>query len=32
MNLLIAFGMGVALCIIGYFVFKKLEKKFAEEL
>ena len=31
-NLLIAFGMGVALCIIGYFVFKKLEKKFAEEL
>jgi len=31
-GLLIAFVMGVVLCVIGYFVFKKLEKRFAEEL
>lgn len=31
-NLLIALAMGVGLCLIGYFVFKKLEKRFAEEL
>lgn len=31
-DLLIALGMGIVLCIIGYFVFKKLEKRFAEEL
>lgn len=31
-GLLIAFGMGVVLCIAGYFIFKKLEKRFAEEL
>ena len=30
-NLLIALVMGVGLCIVGYFVFKKLEKRFAEE-
>lgn len=24
--------MGVFLCIIGYFIFKKLERRFAEEL
>ena len=31
-ELLIAFIMGIVLCVAGYFVFKKLEKKFAEEL
>lgn len=31
-GLLIALGMGIVLCIVGYFVFKKLEKRFAEEL
>ena len=31
-GLLIAFSMGVVLCIAGYFIFKKLEKRFAEEL
>ena len=31
-GLLIAFIMGIVLCIVGYFVFKKLEKRFAEEL
>ena len=31
-GLLIALVMGIVLCVIGYFVFKKLEKKFAEEL
>lgn len=31
-GLLIAFGMGVVLCIAGYFIFKKLERRFAEEL
>lgn len=31
-NLLIAFGMGVILCVIGYAIFKKLQKGFAEEL
>lgn len=30
-SLLIALAMGIALCIVGYFVFKKLEKRFAEE-
>ena len=30
-NLLIALVMGVGLCVVGYFVFKKLEKRFAEE-
>ena len=31
-ELLIAFIMGIILCVVGYFVFKKLEKRFAEEL
>lgn len=31
-GLLIAFGMGIVLCIAGYFIFKKLERRFAEEL
>lgn len=31
-GLLIAFSMGIVLCVIGYITFKKLEKKFAEEL
>lgn len=31
-GILIALGMGIVLCIVGYFVFKKLEKRFAEEL
>lgn len=31
-GLLVALGMGIVLCIIGYYTFKKLEKKFAEEL
>ena len=30
-SLLIALAMGIILCVIGYFVFKKLEKRFAEE-
>ena len=30
-NLLIALAMGIVLCVIGYFVFKKLEKRFAED-
>ena len=31
-NLLIQLGMGIVLCIVGYLIFKKLEKRFAEEL
>lgn len=31
-GLAIALGIGVGLCLIGYFTFKKLEKRFAEEL
>jgi len=31
-GLLIALGMGVVLCVAGYFIFKKLERRFAEEL
>lgn len=31
-GLLIALAMGIVLCLIGYFVFKKLERRFAEEL
>ena len=31
-GLLICFGMGISLCLIGYFTFRKLEKRFAEEL
>ena len=31
-GLLIALGMGIALCVVGYFIFNKLEKRFAEEL
>lgn len=31
-ELLIALSIGVGLCICGYFIFKKLEKRFAEEL
>ena len=31
-GLLIALAMGIGLCVIGYFIFKKLEKRFAEEL
>ncbi len=30
--LLIALVMGIVLCVIGYFMFKKLQKGFAEEL
>lgn len=32
MTLLIVLGIGILLCITGYFVFNKLQKKFAEEL
>ena len=31
-GLLIALGMGIALCVVGHFIFNKLEKRFAEEL
>ena len=31
-NLGIVFGISIALCIIGYLLFKKLEKRFAEEI
>lgn len=31
-GLLIVFVMGIILCIVGYIIFKKLEKRFAEEL
>lgn len=31
-GLLRAFIMGIILCLIGFFIFKKLEKRFAEEL
>ena len=31
-GLLIALLMGIVLCVAGYFIFKKLEKRFAEEL
>lgn len=31
-NLGIALGMGIVLLVVGYFIFKKLEKRFAEEL
>ena len=31
-GLLIAFTMGIILITVGYLVFKKLEKRFAEEL
>ena len=31
-GLAIALGMGIVLCIAGYFIFKKLERRFAEEL
>lgn len=31
-GLLIALVMGLVLCVIGFFTFKKLEKRFAEEL
>lgn len=31
-NLAIALLMGVVLCVAGYFIFRKLEKRFAEEL
>ncbi|MCI8654431.1 MAG: ABC transporter permease [Clostridia bacterium] len=31
-NLLIPLGMGIVLCIVGYLIFRKLEKRFAEEL
>ena len=31
-GLLIALAMGIGLCIIGYFTFNKLQKRFAEEL
>lgn len=31
-GLLIALGMGITLCVVGYFIFNKLEKRFAEEL
>lgn len=31
-GLLTAFIMGIVLCFVGYFTFKKLEKRFAEEL
>ena len=31
-GLLISFGMGIVLIVFGYMLFKKLEKRFAEEL
>lgn len=31
-GLIIAFAMGIVLCVAGYIIFTKLEKKFAEEL
>lgn len=31
-GLLIVLGMGIVLCVIGYFLFSKLQKRFAEEL
>ena len=31
-GLLIALVMGIVFCIVGYLIFKKLEKRFAEEL
>lgn len=31
-GLLIALAMGLVLCVVGVFLFKKLEKRFAEEL
>lgn len=31
-TLMAVFGMAIALCIIGYAIFSKLEKRFAEEL
>lgn len=31
-GLLVALAMGIILCAIGYFIFKKLERRFAEEL
>ena len=31
-GLLICLGMGLVLCVGGYFIFRKLEKRFAEEL
>ena len=31
-GLLIALVMGVVLCVCGYFIYRKLEKRFAEEL
>lgn len=31
-GLLIALIMGIVLCVSGYFIFKKLERRFAEEL
>ena len=31
-GLLIVFVMGIILCVIGYLLFNKLQKRFAEEL
>ena len=31
-GLLIVLAMGIVLCIVGYMIFKKLERRFAEEL
>jgi len=31
-NLIILLGIGIAICVIGYLIFKKLEKRFAEEI
>ena len=31
-NLLVVLAIGIAICIIGYLMFNKLQKKFAEEL
>ena len=31
-NLLIVLAIGIVLCIVGYLIFNKLQRKFAEEL
>lgn len=32
MKLIIVLGLGILLCVLGYLIFSKLQKKFAEEL
>jgi len=31
-NLILIFGVGIGLCLIGYLIFNRLQRKFAEEL